>query len=919
MSTVASPSRSSIARTFGFIAASVAATLLLSSLGTSEGLALHNKTTAAAAPAAFGGALRKASEAFVENLGQWDAQALFLARSPGVDTWVTERGVVYDFYRIDRDARAEVDTTQHLTPRAQDSAKRRGHIVRMEFVGGKPGPVRGESLLEGRYNYFIGNDESKWASNVPRFAEAKSERVYDGVEARWYFDQGRPRYDLIVAPGADPSKIQMRFEGAHGLSTDGKTLKIRTNLGDVEQARLFAFQKIDGATRQVPCRFTVQGGHAGFQVGSYDRNRPLVIDPLLWSTLLGGNNTDSPAGVVEASDGSVLVAGTTYSTDFPTTSGAYDRALNGIDVTVSKFDKVGQHMLWSTLVGGDSSDLAFGIDLSPANAPIVVGYTNSLDFPTTAASYSPDLAGAEDAFCFKLSSTGTSLVFGTFIGGSNSDSASVVAVDSTGKIVVGGSTFSGDFPTTAGAFDTTQNSPGLSDAFVAKLSSGGAVLLFSTVLGTTGSDTLRDLKLTPKDSIVGCGYTNSPSFPTTVGSFDTSHNGGDDVFAFRLRADGATLKWSTVVGGSGDEYGFGLALDKNENVGVVGMTSSSDFPTIAGALDRTQNGDKDGFALRLSASGQILLGSTFLGTNGSDRLVGIAFDPEGKMLVAGHTSTNTMPATTTSFEPMFQGGGFDAYFAKLSANGTSLLYGSHFGGAGTDLLTTGVGTGDGEMILIGTTSDTVPFTGGGFDMSPNGSNDTFIARVAFNSTLLRISPRTVIGGIESATGTVVLPTVAPAGGQVVKLATTDRLFSVPTSVTVPEGQKTKNFLIKTYAVEGWTVGAVSAKVAGREEFIAMHLFVGGLIKVSAPVNTIKGGTDIDGTVWLSFHAPASGRKVTLSSSQASLVVPSSVTVPEGINYRAFPIKSAAVTSRKNATITAKLGNDTRTFDMTINP
>lgn len=918
MSTIASPSRSSLAPTFGFVAASVAATLLLCSLGTSESLTLPNKTTAAA-PAAFGGALRRASEAFVENLGQWDAQALFLARSPGVDTWVTERGVVYDFYRVQRLGDGLQSESSPINNRQSTIGNRKGHVVRMEFAGGKPTPVRGENLLEGRYNYLIGNDESKWASNVPRFSEARSEQVYDGIEARWYFDEGKPRYDLIVAPGADPSKIQMRFEGAQGLSTDGKTLKIRTSLGDVEQARLFAFQRIDGATRQVPCRFTERGGMAGFSVESYDRNRPLVIDPLLWSTLLGGSNTDSPAGVVEASDGSVLVAGTTYSTDFPTTIGAYDRTYNRIDVTVSKFDPAGQQLLWSTLVGGDSSDFALGIDLSPADAPIVVGYTNSIDFPTTAASFSPNLAGAEDAFCIKLSSTGTSLIFGTFIGGSDSDLASVVAVDSTGKIVVGGSTFSGNFPTTAGAFDTTQNSPGLSDGFVSKLSSGGAALLFSTVLGSTGSDTLRDLKLTPKDSIVGCGYTNSSSFPTTIGSFDTSANGGDDVFAFRLRADGATLKWSTLIGGSGDEYGFGVALDKNENVGVVGMTSSSDFPTIAGALDRTLNGDKDGFALRLSASGQVLLGSTFLGTNGSDRLLGIAFDPEGKMLVAGHTSTNTMPVTTTSFEPLFLGGGFDAYFAKLSANGTSLLYGSHFGGPGTELLTTGVGTADGEMILIGTTSNTVPFTGGGFDMGPNGGNDTFIARVAFNSPLLRISPRTVIGGIESATGTVVLPTVAPAGGQVVKLATTDRLFSVPTSVTVPEGEKTKTFLIKTHSVDGWTVGAVSAKVAGREEFIAMHLFVGGLSKVTAPVNTIKGGTNIDGTVWLSFPAPASGRKVTLSSNQASLVVPSSVTVPEGINYQSFPIESAVVTSRKNATITAKLGNDTRTFDLTINP
>ena len=271
------------------------------------------------------------SDAFIENKGQWDSRALFMASSPGVDVWVTETGVAYDFNRTEI-VPLQGPGRPDETPRHR---RRQGHVVRMEFLGGRPSQVTGEGELAGKYNYFIGSKPEGWATGARRFSEAVSEQVYEGVQARWYFDRGAPRYDLVVSPGADPRQIALRFEGALGLSTDGRVLTLGTSMGEVRQAELRAYQEANGRQQVVPCSMEVHGNVLRFNLGSYDTATELVIDPLVWCTYLGGNAGDPIDFVSVGSDGGVYASGQAESSDFPTSIGAYDRSNSGGDAVAA--------------------------------------------------------------------------------------------------------------------------------------------------------------------------------------------------------------------------------------------------------------------------------------------------------------------------------------------------------------------------------------------------------------------------------------------------------------------------------------------------------------------------------------------------------------------------------------------------------
>ncbi len=323
---------------------------------------------------------------------------------------------------------------------------------------------------------------------------------------------------------------------------------------------------------------------------------------LIYSTFIGGSNTDYGRGIAIDPAGDAYLTGYTYSSGYPTTVGAFDTSFNnGDDVFATRLNAAGSALIYSTFLGGQGFDEGYGIAVDSSGNAYLTGVTqdHTIDFPVTAGAYDTTANGFNDVFVTKLNPTGTALIYSTFIGGaSGNDAGNGIAVDSSGNAFLTGNTGSTNFPTTAGAFDTTYNGSG--DIFVTKLNAAGSALIYSTFIGGNAVDFGGSITVDPSGSAFITGSTESAAYPTTAGAFDTTYNGQSDVFMTQLNLDGTDLLYSTFIGGSSSEFGNSIAVDSLGNAFLTGQTNSTAFPTTAGAFDTSLNGFNDGFVTSVS-------------------------------------------------------------------------------------------------------------------------------------------------------------------------------------------------------------------------------------------------------------------------------------------------------------------------------
>ena len=469
---------------------------------------------------------------------------------------------------------------------------------------------------------------------------------------------------------------------------------------------------------------------------------------LIWSTYLGGGHQDFGDGIALDKTGHVYVLGRTQSFDFPTTTGAFDTTLNDDekwwDVFVAKLSPTGNILVYATLLGGNLSDEARDIAVDGSDNAYVTGTTWSSDFPTTPEAFdtshngSGDYAG--DVFVTKLNAAGSALIYSTFLGGSDSDRGCGIAVDDSSHVYVSGWTRSAEFPTTAGAFDTSYNGNG--DVFVAKLDPTGSNLEYATFLGSSHSDGGRDIVLDDCGNAYVTGHTWADDFPTTSGAYDTTYHGGyGDAFVTKLNQTGRELIYSTILGGSDEDDVESIALDDAGNAYVTGWTMSWDWPITAEAFDTTNHGwfgwPGDAFVTKLNPTGSALVYSTFLGESGYDHAYGIAVNGSGNAYVVGHTDSRdslNFPTTNGAFDTTHNGH-LDVFVTKLNPAGRALVYSTFLGGGEQDRCY-GIGLdGSDNVYLIGHTySDNFPTTVEAFDATYDGLRDVFVAKFSLGGT-----------------------------------------------------------------------------------------------------------------------------------------------------------------------------------------
>jgi hypothetical protein len=674
---------------------------------------------------------------FEANQGQTDRRVKFLNRGRGYSLFLTPTEAVLA-----------------LSPRpTEGEGQGEGAVLRMRFVGANlKTRVEGQEKLPGIVNYFIGNDPKKWRTNIPTYAKVRHKNVYPGVDLVYYGNQRQLEYDFVVAPGADPNRIKLAFQGAEDIRIDGQgDLILQVSGGGVRLLKPNVYQNINGKKQIIAARYILQASsvpsplegegqgegagvpvQVGFQVAAYDTSRPLIIDPVLfYSTYLGGNGSDAAFGIAVDAAGNGYVTGGTDSTDFPTTPGAFQTAGNGV-AFVTKLNPTGSGLVYSTYLGGTGGVSGFGIAVDAAGNAYLIGVTSSTNFPTTVGAFQSTFGGDSDAFATKLNPTGSGLVYSTYLGGTADEFGFSIAVDSVGNAYATGRTGSANFPTTVGAFQTTF-AGGLFDGFVTKLNPTGSGLVYSTYLGGSGTDSAVFAGIAV--DTVGNAYvtaeTGSTNFPTTPGAFDTSLDGGD-CFVTKLDPTGAALAYSTYLGGSGGELCIRIALDTAGNAYVTGSTDSTNFPTTAGAFQTIYGGGlSDVIVTKLNPFGSGLLYSTYIGGTGDDEGAGIALDAAGNAYVTGFTDSTNFPTTVGAFQPASAGDG-DAFVTKLNPSGSGLVYSSYLGGGGFDwsLAVALDALPNPNAYVTGQTDSTnFPTTPGAFQTTNGGDLDAFAAKI----------------------------------------------------------------------------------------------------------------------------------------------------------------------------------------------
>jgi hypothetical protein len=627
--------------------------------------------------------------------------------------------------------------------------------------------------LPGKTNYLIGSDPKKWRTDVPNYAKVECRSVYPGIDLVYYGNQRELEYDFVVAPGAAPDAIQLDFQTDHGQSTPRNPLRIAENGdlvapiegGEVRVHKPVAYQ-LDAAKqkRYIAAGYALRPSGVLFALGAYDRTRPLVIDPVLgYSTYLGGANDENDESYGEIAvdlHGNAYVTGDTDSYNFPTKNPLQPAhaPTDDSDAFIAKLSADGSSLVYSTYLGGNGMDSPGAIAVDLAGNVYVAGNTLSTDYPVTPGAFQTTYKGTGvhlygDGFVTKLNANGSSLVYSTYLGGSSDDYVDGIALDLAGFAYVTGTTSSGDFPSTPGAFQTKFGGNGagsFGDAFVAKLNAKGTGLVYSSFLGGSDDDGALGIAIDVFGNAYVAGSTNSTNFPVTPGAVQTIFGTNWDGFVAKLNATGSKLIYSTYLGGSDYDQCGPVALDGFGNAYVVGNTFSTNFPVSAEAFQKVFHGsgprvDGDGLVAKLNATGSKLIYSTYLGGSGDDYPTGLVVDFLGNAYVTGWTNSIDFPVTPGAFQTVFGGIGptlyGDALLTVLNPEGSALRYSTYLGGTGDDRAAGIARDLAGNIYLSGATNSAdFPVTPGAFQpifggsgSAPEKSGDAFVTK--FNKDL----------------------------------------------------------------------------------------------------------------------------------------------------------------------------------------
>lgn len=578
---------------------------------------------------------------FIENKGQWGHNIRYQAGIPSGMFYLTDNGFVYNFVNAD-DNKAFNDAFDH-----GKEIKPNGihfHSYKVNFLGANSPSLMTRQGFEKRSNYnnyFIGNDSSKWKGHVGLYGKVKLGNVYDGVDVYVYNNSESEsaasiKYDFIVGAGVSPNQIQLAFEGVTPVLNESGDLVIKTTVNEVVEQAPYSYQLIGGQKVAVASKYVLTDGVLSFAFpNGYNQQYPLVIDPnLIFATFSGATGSSAFYAYSTTFDeqGNTYASGLASGSGWPVSIGAYQGTYPGQNcVCLNKYSSDGSQLIYSTYFGGNNGVTEPNtMRVNAAGDLLLAGGTGASDLPTTAGAYQTTIGGGSDIYLSKLSPDGATLLASTFLGGSGNEASEIN-------------------------------------------SNSGA-------LGLQYSGNPIEIAFDEQDNVWVTSNSSSSNFPVSSNAFQSTLGGGNDVVLAQLNSALTTLQYSTFIGGSGWDGGIGVEIDPDGNPVVVGMTSSSNFPTTAGVLNSAALGGSDGFVARINPVSGGLINATYLGTTGSDEADRINFDCSGNVYVAG-TSSGGYPVSNGAWSSPNGG----VFIHKLTPDLNNSIYSTVVGGSGAQV------------------------------------------------------------------------------------------------------------------------------------------------------------------------------------------------------------------------------------------
>ena len=676
----------------------------------------------------------------MENKGQWPAGVLFRTNMPGGKLWVQQNKLI--FHLQDYSSMHKLHAMAEPNYKGQDVSQT---LVHLNFRGSNlVSEIEKKEPSSSYFNFFKGKIQSKWTSKVHSYSEAILKNFYNGIDFRISAVNAEVKYEFLIEKNADPTQIILDYSGQNKIQIDKKgNLVLETDLGKVIEEKPVAYQLINEKRIEVKCRFILNNNEVRFDLGNYDKNFPLVIDPILvFATYNGANSDNFGMTATYGNDGSAYTAGTIYGNDYPAPDLlAYDIQSNFIagavgygisDVFISKYSADGSIMLWGTFLGGgdntQGTETVHSLICNENNDVYLMGATSSADFPITSNAFQQVHNGGTtaqfsfngvtfsnqgvDLFVAKISANGHSLLNSTFVGGSGNDGVNYnasslpynqvaaysglssnygdqfrgeIMLDENNNVLIASSSRSTNFPL-VNAFQSSN--AGGQDGVVFKLSSNFQSLLFSSYYGGSQDDACYSIKIDTSNQIIFAGGTQSSNLTGTSGGYSPSYNGGiSDGFVVKMNALGLGIQQASYLGMANYDQAFFVEIDKNNHVFVLGQSVGGTFPIVNAPFS---NPNSSNFIIELNSNLTSNIASTVFG-NGSSNIhispSAFLVDVCGNIYVSGwganilqNTPLSGMPVTSDAFQST-PPNGFDFYLIVIEREFQDLLYGSYLGGS----------------------------------------------------------------------------------------------------------------------------------------------------------------------------------------------------------------------------------------------
>jgi len=708
---------------------------------------------------------------FIENKGQWNDNVVFKAHLPGGNLYLEDDAITYQFYDEQDMARFH-DLHHHAIqdPKPQDYFMS-FHAFKIKFLNAQTDKISATEPVSDYVNYFLGNDKSKWASNVKKYRKTTYNNIYFNTDLKFYLEENYLKYDFVVHQGGNPAQIQMDYEGVDNIVLNNGELKITTSVNEMIEQKPYAYQMINGNQKEVKCKFKLDGNIVSFDFPKgYNRKYDLIIDPILVFASYSGSTVDNWGYTSTFDDaGHLYGGGVTFGIGYPVTTGAYQINFAGgtsgvydCDITISKFSPDGTALIYATYLGGNDNESPHSLIVNNAGELLIFGTTSSADYPVSLTAYDTSFNGGisytgsvpyytngSDMFVSKLNVNGSTLLASTYVGGTGNDGLNIsdtlkynyadayrgeIIIDANDNVYVASTTLSNDFPVSTGAFQAT--SSGNQDGCIFKMPSNLSSLVWSSYIGGTKDDAAYSLKINELGEIVLTGGTTSPDFPTTLGVLHSSFQLGEsDAWISKINSLATSILASTFLGTSEYDQAYFIETDTANNVYVAGQTTGL-YPIFPSTV--YNNISSGQFLHKLSPDLSSTIFSTTFGTSSGEvdiSLSAFLVNECNYIYVSGWGggSNWAVPSSTTFGLPVTPNAvqlttdGSDYYLAMFSEDAASLEFATFFGGnASNDHVDGGTSRFDKRGIVYqavcsscGTAFDDFPTTSGAFSTATN--------------------------------------------------------------------------------------------------------------------------------------------------------------------------------------------------------